>query len=221
MYKKIDAQILSAAATICLLIAIVYITQVYIPLDQLHRFIDQFGPIGTLTYIISVILANIAAPVSASPLLILGYTLYGKNAIWLFALGNIIAMAINFYIARIFGLKLIARLIGQTNMAKLEELSRDYGLIALFLVRVFLSGISDMASYAFGLSPIKFRPYIIVSIVGALPPYLLLYFFSTEDQSSLQFLLMQLAIAGALSLLFLSFRYLKLHFIRLLLKGQW
>ncbi len=221
MYKKIDTQMLSAAATICLLIAIVYITQVYIPLNQLHQFIDRFGPLGTLTYIISVILANIAAPISASPLLLLGYSLYGKNAIWLFALGNIIAMAINFYIAHLFGLKLISRLIGQANMTKLEELSRDYGLIALFLVRVFLSGISDMASYAFGLSPIKFRPYIIVSIIGALPPYLLLYFFSTENQSSLQFLLMQLAIAGVLSAAFLSARYLKLHLLRLLLKGQW
>jgi uncharacterized membrane protein YdjX (TVP38/TMEM64 family) len=164
-------------------------------------------------------LANVAAPISDTPLLVLGHSIYGQSAIWLFALGNIIAMGINFYIARRFGVGILAHLVGRPGMAKIEELSKNYGLIALFFVRLFLSGISDMASYAFGLSPIKFKPYMVVSIVGALPPYVLLYFFSGQQQSSLHFLLMQLLIAGVLSVVFLVGRDIKNLFLRLLLKG--
>ena len=219
--KKIGSQVAPAVVTICLFIAVIYFTQYYAQPDQLSHFINQFGPFGVIAYVISVALANIAAPISASPLLVLGFSIYGKNAVLLFALGNIAAMAINFYIARRFGRALLLRLVGSASATKIDELSQNYGLFALFLVRMFLSGISDLASYAFGLSPIKFRPYMIISIVGTLPPYLLLYFFSSPEQSSLQFLLMQLSIAGLLAVIFLIARYLKNRFLRLLLKGVW
>lgn len=217
--KKIGSQVAPAVITLCLFVAVIYFTQYYAQPEQLSRFINQFGPLGIVVYVVSVALANIAAPISASPLLLLGFSIYGKNAVWLFALGNIVAMAVNFYIARRFGRALLVRLVGSASVAKIDELSQNYGLFALFLVRMFLSGISDLASYAFGLSPIRFRPYIIISIVGTLPPYLLLYFFSSQEQSSLQFLLMQLSIAGLLAVVFLVTRYLKNRFLRLLLKG--
>lgn len=219
--KKFYSQVIPASLTLGLFIAVIYITQFYTNPDQLERFIDQLGPLGIFSYVVVVMLANIAAPISASPFLFLGFSFYGTNAVWLFAMGNIMAMAINFYISRRFGRTLLLRLIGVSGMAKVDELSQSYGLVALFLVRIFFSGISDLASYAFGLSPIKFRPYMIVSIIGTLPPYLLLYFFSNQQQSPIEFLLIQFAIAGILSGIFLISRYLKNHFLQLLFKGNW
>jgi uncharacterized membrane protein YdjX (TVP38/TMEM64 family) len=204
---------------VVLFIAVIYFTQFYANPGELESFIRQFGQLSIIAFISSVTLANVAAPISASPLLLLGFSIYGKNAIWFFALGNIIAMGINFYIARKIGRAIMIKLVGESNVDKIDTLSQNYGLFALFLVRMFLSGISDLASYAFGLSPIRFRPYIIVSVIGTLPPYLLLYFFSKQNQTSLEFLLMQFSIAGVLAAVFLVTRYLKNRFLQLLLKG--
>lgn len=199
---------------------ILYLTQFYWSTDDLHLFIAQFGMVSMVVYVVIVLLANVAAPISASPLLLLGFSLYGQNAIWLFALGNIAAMAVNFWIARTFGRTLLLRFAGPTAIAKIDELAKDYGLFALFIVRVFLSGISDLASYAFGLSPIKFKPYMIISVIGSLPPYVLLYIISDQNQTSVQFLLLQLLIAGVLSVLYLVGRWVSTWFMRLLLKGE-
>ncbi len=217
--KKISTRYLSVSITIALFVVILYFTQYYAQPAELKHFIQQFGPLGIVVYVLIVVLANIAAPISASPFLFLGFSFYGKNAVWLFALGNVLAMAINFYLARRFGRDLMVKLVGAASVAKIDELSRNYGLFALFLVRMFLSGVSDLASYAFGLSPIKFRPYLIISIIGSLPPYLLLYFFSSQKQSPLELLLMQFAIAGVLSGIYLLSRQLKNRFLQLLLKG--
>lgn len=217
-YKKIE-QYAPAAITILLLIAVIYFTQYYATPEQLEGFISKLGPWGVMAYIVAVMLANVAAPISASPFLFLGFSFYGTNAVWLFALGNIMAMAVNFYISRKFGRVLLQRLVGKSGMSKIDELSQDYGLFALFIVRMFFSGISDLASYAFGLGPIKFRPYMIVSIIGSLPPMFILYSIASPEQSPIQFLLLQLAIAGLLSGIYLAYRYIKARFLRLLLKG--
>ena len=221
MLRKLDAQVvIPTAITVGLLAGVVYATQFYAQPHQLADYIHKFGPMGIVAYVLVVVLANVVAIISATPLLVLGHSIYGQHAVWLFALGNILAMAINFYLARRFGYAIIVRLVGESGMSKIESLAQDYGLVALFLVRVFLSGISDLASYAFGLSPIKFRPYMIVSIIGALPPYLLLYFFSGHEQSALHFLLLQLAIAGLLAATYLASRAIKNRFLLLLLKGR-
>jgi uncharacterized membrane protein YdjX (TVP38/TMEM64 family) len=199
---------------------IAYFSQVYWKPSQVAVFLGSFGPISMVVYVIIVTLANIAAPVSASPLLILGFSLYQQSAIWLFAMGNVISMIVNFWIARVFGRKLIIKVLGEAALTKIDDLSRNYGLLALFGVRLFLSGVSDLASYAFGLSPIKFKPYLIVSIIGFLPPYLLLYAFSSHDQGSLEFMLLQLLIAGLLSAVFLGGRFLVRKFMQLLLYGK-
>src|SRR5690606_35457273 len=106
--KKFD-QYIPVVITIVLLIAVIYFTQYYATPQQLEGFIDKLGPWGVLAYILAVMLANVAAPISASPFLFLGFSFYGTNAVWLFALGNILAMAVNFYISRKFGRILLQR----------------------------------------------------------------------------------------------------------------
>ena len=209
-----------AYITIALFAIIIYLTQFYWTEAQIIEYISLLGPTGVIAYILLVTIANIAAPVSASPFLLLGFSLYGEWAIWLFALGNLGAMAINFLLARRYGRKIIAVLAGESSLDKIDELSKNYGLTALFMIRLFMPGISDLASYAFGLSQIGFKPYIIISIIATLPSNFLFLLLSNEDNSSIELLLLQLIIAGVLSGLYLGFRFLFGKFKQLLLHGR-
>lgn len=198
---------------------VLFFTQFYWTPEEIELFITQFGPIGIVVYILLAAAFNVAAPLSGTPILLLGFSLFQQWAIWLYAIGNFIAMAINFWLARRYGRILIKKMVGQESMSKVDEISQDYGLVALFMVRLFMSGINDIASYAFGLTSIRFRPYIIISFIASLPPYLLFTLISSEDQGTLELLLLQLIIAGVLAGVYLASRFVWRRFVRLLLKG--
>src|SRR5690606_15010069 len=119
------------AVTVILFITIIYFTQFHANPDVIKQLILQFGSLGVFIFVLIITLANVAAPISASPLLLLGFSIYGQNAVWLFALGNTIAMAVNFMIARKFGRLLMLKLIGESSADKIDELARNYGLFAL------------------------------------------------------------------------------------------
>ena len=137
-------------------------------------FVQRMGIWAPLVYIILLAIPSIIAPLISSPIFISGYILFDTKVLFYAYLSMLLATVINFWIARKWGRALVKKLVGKDDLAKVDSFTKDYGLLSLIFLRVFQGHISDFVSYAYGLTNMKFLPYIIVSILAPIP-YLLLW----------------------------------------------
>lgn len=106
--------------------------------------------------------------------------------------GETIAQIIAFTIGRTLGRQRVReRLQGQPWFAKLETETEKKGLYGVFVFRLMPFFPNALGSYAFGLTSLRFWPYLIASVVGSFPK-MVLYIYGTTS-------LVRLLKAGALS----------------------
>lgn len=180
---------------IVIIFLLVYFIGSRIPEVTIREMIKTAGPLGPIILIIFIWLTNVVAPLSATPFYFVGYYLFGQTTVIYSFIATFIASMTNFWIARIWGRKLVIKLAGEDSLQKIDRLTENYGIQTLFIIRVFLSQFYDVVSYVFGLTPMKFAPYIIISTLGTIPGTLLWYFLSTKVHNPLIFTLLTLGIA--------------------------
>lgn len=195
--KKILPFLAIAAVFIAL-----YVVSISIPQEKVRQLLVAHGPIGPLVFIGLMLATHMFSPISSSPFLFAGFYAFGENVVLFMTTAAVISFAINFWIARIWGRDLVARLIGKENMEKIDQFARNYGLVALFFLRVFLGGIHDFISYAAGLTPVKFVPYFTVSLIGVVPGTIVWYMVARKIESPVNFTIISLLMVVAFSAVF-------------------
>lgn len=173
---------------IFLLSLLLYFLGKQIPQDQLQNFVESAGPWAPVVYILTHQLSYILAPVSGYPFLVLGFYLFGESAIIYNYFVQIVGSSINFWIAKKWGRPIVRKLVGGEPLEKIDKFAKEYGVGTLFVVRLFLVGLGDYISYTYGLTPIKFRTFILVSAVAIIPGYLLWFFAASQANGIEQFL---------------------------------
>ena len=114
-------------------------------------------------------LTQIFAPLSGSPTMAIGFFLFGKTVVIYLFLSFVLSTITNFWISRIWGIKIVTRLIGKENLSKLDRFTKQHGYKTLFIMRLFLGGFEDLISYAAGLTSMKFTPYFLTSLLAIAP----------------------------------------------------
>ncbi len=170
---RINRKIVTSLTITVVLFALIYAIGSSIPENTIREIVRNAGPFGIIVLIFLIWLTNIFAPLGAAPFMYAGFYLYGSNVIIYSYIAAIIASVTNFWIARWWGRPLVTQLTGSDGLAQLDKLIKNYGLKTLFISRVFLGQLHDVISYMFGLTNIKFKPYIIVSTLGTIPGSLL------------------------------------------------
>lgn len=190
-----------------------YIASVSIPQEKVRQLLTSYGPVGPLVFIFLMLLTHIFSPVSSSPFLFAGFYAFGENVVLLMTVASILAAITNFWIARVWGRKFVAKLVGQGNINKIDQFTKNYGLLTIFFLRVFLGGIHDFISYAAGLTRIRFVPYFLISVTGAVPGTIVWYMVARKIESPVNFTIISLLMVAAFSVIFglgtLLFRRLK------------
>lgn len=158
-----------------------------IPEESIRQVVYDAGPFGPMLLVLFFWLANFFAPLSGSPFLFAGFYLYGRQVVFYATVSAILASISNFLVAKKWGRGIVIKLAGEGALQKVDRLSLNYGLPALFISRLFFKEIHDVISYAFGLTPIKFWQYFVVSTLGFIPPTLLWYFVSGKLGSAVGF----------------------------------
>lgn len=171
--------------------------------DELRLLIVDAGSLGPVIFILLSLLTNILAPLSGTPILFAGYYAFGINVIFLATIAGLISFVINFWIARRWGRSIVQKLAGKESMWKIDKLVQNYGLITLILLRLFQGGIGDFVSYAAGLTSMRFWPYIVVSILAAIPGTVLWYYISLQVDTPTSFTILTLLMAAVFSLVFI------------------
>ncbi len=158
-----------------------------IPKDTIKEVIEEAGPWGVVLLIFCLWITNVAAPLSGSPFLFAGFYSYGQMSVVYAFIAAVIASATNFWIAKIWGRKLVTKLAGEENLDKLDNLTKDYGLQTLFIFRLFMKEFHDVISYAFGLTNLTFKSYFIVSTLGMVPATIIWYLIALKINDPITF----------------------------------
>jgi uncharacterized membrane protein YdjX (TVP38/TMEM64 family) len=194
--------------SIIFFVVIIYILSNSIPKETIQKFIEDAGLLGPLIYVFLTLLTYIFAPLSGTPLIYVGFYLFGQHLVFFHVIATIISSVINFWIARTWGRGLTIKLVGESSIVKVDKFTEKYGLQSLFILRVFQGGIHDFISYAAGLTSIKFWPYFIISTLGMIPGNLIWYFFASRTENPLIFTSFTLILATSFSLLYIFIVYL-------------
>ena len=115
-----------------------FVIGMLIPEDAIKKIFYDAGSFGPLLLIVLLWLANFFAPLSGSPFLFAGFYLYGRQVVLYATVAAILASITNFLVAKKWGRLLVVRLVGEDALIKLDGLAKNYGLVTLFIFRVFL-----------------------------------------------------------------------------------
>lgn len=135
---------------------------------------------GMFLYVCITIIATVIAPISSLPLIVIASNLWGWVVAGILSIvGWFIGAAIAFELARVYGKKLIQRII---NLKLIEatstKLPQKYTLLILILLRMFIP--VDILSYVLGLfSTIDQKTYYIGTAIGIVPFAFVFSYFGT------------------------------------------
>lgn len=154
--------------SISLILLLIYISSRYTS-KEISEYVLKFGIFAPLLYISIQILGQIFAPLSTSALFVAGFLMFEKEAIYYSIITWVVSSVINFYLSRTYGKKIIAKLIGQEAVDRIENIADRIDNNTFFVLRVCTFYINDFTSYAYGLTKISFKRFFISTIVSMIP----------------------------------------------------
>ncbi|HEY5600745.1 MAG TPA: VTT domain-containing protein, partial [Patescibacteria group bacterium] len=187
---------------------ILYFAGKQISNETIQNFVTTTGPLAPIAYIFLHALSYILAPVTGFPFLIAGFYLFGKTAVIYIYLTAILGSTLNFLIAKKWGRPLVEKLAGKESLEKVDKTANEYGLLALFMIRLFLVGLADIISYAYGLTGIKYFTFILISSIAMIPSHVIWYFAASKVENIEQFLSLSVGLTFIASGIFVLGNYL-------------
>jgi len=118
----------------------------------------------------AMIVQALAIPIPSEFVLICGGAAFGLLSGWLVgALGSVVAAFIGFYISRKGGRSVAIRFVGDKGIEFADNWFNRWGVWAVLLGRIAPFIPFDLISYSAGLTQIKFRSFMIPTVIGTLP----------------------------------------------------
>lgn len=160
----------SAVLIALIAIVLVYVIQLqqYINIDNIQVFVESFGLLGGIIFLILATLRPLL--LMPSPVFfLLGGVLFGVVKGTLLNIGGLVMGAvISYYLANRFS-RLIIRLFGDKYINKLHRINEKDIIKTLFSMRVTPGFPFDPVSYAAGVTGININYFIIGTLLGSTP----------------------------------------------------
>lgn len=165
--KLVPIILLGALGTLCIWLGSLVTPQ------QLQDIISQFGNWAAIAYIgLFTLLPAFFFPVAV--LALAGGLLFGLwwGSLYTF-LGAILNCTLMFLLARYAGREkvegLMARKLGPAWQSRLQSLNSSGGFLLLIVLRLIPAVPYNLINYAFGLTAMSYRTYILASAIGIIP----------------------------------------------------
>jgi uncharacterized membrane protein YdjX (TVP38/TMEM64 family) len=166
-----------------------------IPQEKIRMAVENAGIYAPLIFILASLISYIIAPLSNMPVMAAGHYSFGSEKIIIYGfVAGILAAITNFWVARIWGVKLVKKLVGKKTLVQINELAEDYGLGTLLMVRLFAWGFNDVISYAAGFTNINFKPYFIITVIAMVPGTIIMLYATRYIENTTQFVLINLGL---------------------------
>jgi uncharacterized membrane protein YdjX (TVP38/TMEM64 family) len=132
--------------------------------------LESFRAGGLPLLFVAMILQALAIPIPSEFVLICGGAAFGLLSGWLVgALGSVVAAFIGFYISRKGGRAVAIRFAGERGIEFADNWFNRWGVWAVLLGRIAPFIPFDVISYTAGLTKMKFRSFMIPTVIGTLP----------------------------------------------------
>jgi len=138
--------------------------------QALRWVIESFQSGGLPILFAAMIVQALAIPIPSEFVLICGGAAFGLLSGWLVgALGSVVAAFIGFYVSRKGGRSVAIRFAGDRGIEFADNWFNRWGVWAVLLGRIAPFIPFDVISYSAGLTQIKFRSFMIPTVIGTLP----------------------------------------------------
>jgi uncharacterized membrane protein YdjX (TVP38/TMEM64 family) len=140
-------------------------------LDSLNAYLEQYKAASVLIYIALQIIQVVISVIPGQILQFAAGYVYGfLIGTLLSLLGIALGTIITFYMARFLGKEAMHVLFGEERITKYINLLNSKRAYIILLVFFVIPGIpKDLLSYAAGVSEIKIKPFLLLSLVGRSP----------------------------------------------------
>jgi len=141
---------------------------------KLDILVQAAGPLGPVVFVLIYTIGILLLP--ATPFAIAGAVIFGKFHGMLYNLAaDTLGASISFYLGRYF-LHGVARGFLETRMPWLDRKVTEEGFSVIFYLRIFWFPFIVL-NYAAGATRIRFRDYLLGTVLGMLPPVFLFTYF--------------------------------------------
>lgn len=138
--------------------------------DDIREWGEGLGVWGPVLLIVILAAAMVFAPIPNPPFMIAAGLIWGTVLGVAYAvIGQVIGAAIIFWISRRFGRRFVPRLVGERGAERIDVLAREMGPQLVFWWRMMPISF-DFAAYAAGLTPMSFRFFITLVLLGSIVP---------------------------------------------------
>jgi len=158
--------LLAIIPVLLLILGYIFPSSFFSSQEQLRNFIEPYGSLAPVVFILIQIVQIILAPISHYAIGIAGGFLFGTWQGFLYNwIGKIIGTFIAFYLGRKFGRRIIKHLVREEILKKYDKVF-EKGKIILFLMYFLPLFPDDELSYLAGFSSIKAKIFILIVILG-------------------------------------------------------
>ena len=139
-------------------------------LEDTIGFIRSYGSIAAVVSFFLMILQSIISPIPAFLITLSNAAIFGwvRGAILSWT-SSMVGAALCFYIARILGRDVVAKLTSNTALESLDSFFEKYGKYTIVVCRLLPFVSFDLVSYAAGLTSMGFWSFFIATGIGQLP----------------------------------------------------
>ncbi len=152
-----------------------YISELAMDKDLMRQRMDSYGIWAPAVFVGFQVFQVLISPVPGELVGAVGGYVFGWW--WAFVwstVGLSLGSWINFFLARLMGERLVERMIGPANTARLTRFMERQGVIASFILFMIPGFPKDYYCYVLGLTPMNGRVFMFISSVGRIPGTLVL-----------------------------------------------
>ncbi|GHU09680.1 TVP38/TMEM64 family protein [Alphaproteobacteria bacterium] len=148
--------------------------------DKMRDLVASAGPFGPVVFVALQTFQVVFAPIPGNVTGAVGGVVFGWWGLPLTVIGSALGMIIVVALARRFGRPMLERFFKAEQIKKFDFLIDAKAELALFLIFLFPFFPDDLIGYLAGLTGVRFRTIILISIIGRLPTQVVTNFFGGE-----------------------------------------
>lgn len=138
----------------------------YVGLEGAKSFVKDTGAWAPITFVFVCSLSVVLAPLSGSALYAASGALFGMRFGFLYSLiAMLIGCSVNFWLSRVYGRRLVIKLVEQEKVKKIDDLTIKMGKGGWFAMLLAMLLASDFASYIAGLTKMQYKHFVIILLL--------------------------------------------------------
>jgi uncharacterized membrane protein YdjX (TVP38/TMEM64 family) len=184
--SSIKAKLLLAVGTVIVLATIAYFFPLVPALEHVSAWLGGLGVIGAALFAV-LIAASSLCLLPASPFIIAASAVFGFSlGLLASAVGILLGAASGYLLSRLFLRKDLAdQLKGRPTFKAIDQAIAEEGWKIVLLLRLCPIPFG-LANYLYGLTAIRFLPYLLTSFLGAVPGLILFSHLGSAGKAGLQ-----------------------------------